>query len=51
MQMFFAAADDDDDIPLDSDSVSAWLADAQERSESRPVHDDPDRLRARLERG
>jgi uncharacterized phage-associated protein len=50
MRAFFAAADDDDAIPLDSDVVSAWLAGARERSENPPAHDDRQRLRARLER-
>lgn len=51
MRAYFAATDDDDGIPLDSDVVSAWLAGAHERSGSPPAHDDPQRLRARLERG
>ena len=51
MRAFFAAPDDDDGIPLDGDVVNAWLAGARERSEQPPTHDDPQRLRARLERG
>ena len=51
MRSFFASADDDDDIPLDSDLVAAWLAGARERSESPPVQDDLQSLRSRLERG
>ncbi len=51
MRAFFSAADDDDEIPLDSDVVSAWLAGAHERSGLPPAHDDPQRLRARLGRG
>ena len=50
MRSFFAAADDDDEIPLDSEVVSEWLAGARERSERPPAQDDPQRLRARLER-
>jgi len=51
MRSFFAAADDDDEVPLDSEVVSEWLAGARERSERPPAQDDPQRLRARLERG
>ena len=50
MRSFFTAADDDE-IPLDSEVVSEWLAGARERSELSPTQDDPQRLRARLERG
>jgi uncharacterized phage-associated protein len=51
MRAFFAAADDDDEIPLDSEVVSEWLAGARERSGRPPTQDDPQRLRARLDRG
>jgi uncharacterized phage-associated protein len=51
MRAFFATADDDDEIPLDSELVSEWLAGARERSERPSVHDDPQRLRARLQGG
>ena len=51
LRAFFAAADEDDEIPLDDEVVSEWLAAARERSERPSVHDDPQRLRARLQRG
>ena len=50
MRDFFAAANDDDEIPLESDVVSSWLAGAPERSGRPPARDDLQRLRARLER-
>jgi hypothetical protein len=51
MRAFFAAADDDDEVPLDGEVLSEWLAGAGERSDQPPVRDDPQRLRARLQRG
>jgi hypothetical protein len=51
MRAYFAAADDpDDEIHLDSEVVSEWLAGARERSERPSGQDDPQRLRARLDR-
>lgn len=51
LRAFFAVADEDDEIPLDDEVVSEWLAAARERLERPSVPDDPQRLRARLQGG
>ena len=50
MRDYFAAGDDDDEIAIDSEVVSQWLAGAGERSQRPAAPGDPQRLRARLER-
>jgi uncharacterized phage-associated protein len=51
MRVFFATGQDDDDLALDSEAVSAWLSRTVEQPAQEPVPDDPGRLRARLHRG
>jgi uncharacterized phage-associated protein len=50
MRDYFAAGDDDDEIAIDGEVVSQWLAGAQERAEGPAAPDDLQKLRARLER-
>ena len=51
LRTFFASnLGDDDDIPLDSEVVSAWLSNAAQGPPGDRVPDDPQRLRARLRR-
>ena len=43
-----AADNDDEAVPLDSDAVAQWLAEAPQRSSDELHRDSPDELRARL---